>query len=66
MSNFNATKYKNDYTKLTYDRLNIQVPKGNKSIIKTHWKAKGYKSLNSYVNALIDADIQATKQDGSQ
>ena len=57
MSKFNPTKYKNDFVKENYDRLNIQVPKGQKAIIEEHWKEEGYKSLNSYVNALIMADM---------
>lgn len=58
MDKFNSTKYKNDFNKHAYDRLNIQVPKGHKAIIEKHWRAKGYKSLNAYVNALIEADMQ--------
>lgn len=58
MSEFNATKYKNDFTKQNYDRLNIQVPKGRKAVIEQHWKAKGYKSLNAYVNDLISKDME--------
>lgn len=58
MSEFNATKYKNDFTKQNYDRLNIQVPKGRKVVIEQHWKAKGYKSLNAYVNDLINKDME--------
>lgn len=57
MSEFNPTKYKNDFTKEKYDRLNIQVPKGQKAVIEAHWKAKGYRSLNSYVNDLIKKDM---------
>ena len=34
MSSFNATKYKNEFTKEKYDRLNIQVPKGQKAVIE--------------------------------
>lgn len=58
MSEFNATKYKNEFTKEKYDRLNIQVPKGQKAIIEAHWKAQGYKSLNAYVNTLIKKDME--------
>ena len=58
MSEFNATKYKNNFTKENYDRLNIQVPKGRKAIIEAHWKSKGYKSLNNYLNTLIDRDME--------
>ena len=54
---YNKVRYNNEYNKTAYDRLNIQVPKGKKAIIEQHWKAKGYKSLNSYVNDLITKDI---------
>ena len=54
---YNKVKYNNDYNKTAYDRLNIQVKKGKKEIIEKHWKAKGYKSLNAYVNDLITKDM---------
>ena len=55
---FNQSKYANNFTKENYDRLNIQVPKGQKGIITEHYKAKGYKSLNSYINDLITKDMR--------
>ncbi len=58
MSNFNATKYKNEFNKESYDRASINFPKGQKAIIEAHWKAKGYKSLNAYVNDLITKDME--------
>jgi len=64
MSNFNATKYKNDFNKEAYDRASINFPKGKKEIIKAHYKKLGYDSLNSYVNALINADMEATEEKG--
>lgn len=57
MAPFEPTKYKNEFLKANYDRLNVQVPKGKKELIEQHRKAKGYSSLNAYVNALIDADM---------
>lgn len=54
---FDKTKYKNDFTKNNYDRLNIVVPKGYKAELEKHWKALGYKSLNDFVNALIKQDM---------
>ncbi len=57
---FNQSKYANDFAKEKYDRLNIQVAKGQKAVIEAHWKAKGYKSLNSYVNDLIARDMAGT------
>lgn len=40
MTTFNPTKYKNDFAKEKYDRLNIQVEKGMKEMIEEHRKAK--------------------------
>ena len=60
MSNFNQAKYIQQFQKEKYDRCIFNVPKGKKSIIEEHWKSKGYKSLNAYVNDLIDRDMQGT------
>ena len=46
---FDATKYKNDFQKEKYDRIIVNVPKGQKQIIDDIAKSKGYKSLNSFV-----------------
>lgn len=57
MKTFDKQKYDNEYAKNNYDRCIFNVPKGKKAIIEAHWKAKGYKSLNSYVTDLIDQDM---------
>lgn len=49
MIDFNATKYKNDFQKEKYDRIIVNVPKGQKQIIDSEAKKQGYKSLNSFV-----------------
>ena len=59
---FDKIKYDNDYAKNNYDRLIINVPKGQKAIIKEHFTELGYKSLNEYVNALIRADFEKHQQ----
>lgn len=56
---FDQQKYVNEYCKENYDRCIFNVPKGKKAIIEEHRKKKGYKSLNQYVNDLIDADLRA-------
>ena len=56
---FNQSKYANDFAKQNYDRLNIQVPKGQKAVIEEHWRNRGYKSLNAYVNELIKKDMES-------
>lgn len=59
---FNPTKYKNDFQKEKYDRLIINVPKGQKPIIQEHAKSLG-KSLNSYVVDLIKSDMDSNSED---
>lgn len=46
---FDATKYKNDFQKEKYDRIIVNVPKGQKQLIDDKAKELGYKSLNSFV-----------------
>ncbi len=57
MSNFNQAKYIQEYQKEKYDRCIFNIPKGNKKILEAHWKKKGYKSLNQYINDLIRKDM---------
>lgn len=54
---FNQFKYQNNYNKEHYARLSIQVGLEEKAKIDKHWKSKGYKSFNSYVNDLIRKDM---------
>ena len=58
MSDFNQSKYINDFIKDKYDTFKVQVPKGEKARIDEHRKARGYKSLNAYVNDLIKRDME--------
>ena len=58
MSEFKQSKYINDFIKEKYDTFKVQVPKGQKELIAEHWKAKGYKSLNAYINDLIRKDME--------
>lgn len=64
MGEFNKSKYNNEFTKENYDRLNIQVPKGQKAVIDEHAKFNGFKSLNAYVNQLIKEDMQGHVERG--
>lgn len=66
MGKFNQQKYINDYMKEKYDRLIFNVPKGEKALIEKHWKAKGYKSLNAYINALVAQDMGKTLGGGDK
>lgn len=49
------TKYKNDFNKKKYDRINLVVPKGMKEIIKGLASDKGL-SMNAYLQDLIRKD----------
>ena len=60
MGNFNKQKYDTEYAKQNYDRCIFNVPKGQKAVIEEHWRSKGYKSLNAYVNDLIARDMNRT------
>lgn len=46
---FNPTEYKNQFQKEKYDRIIVNVLKGEKSNIESYAKANGYKSLNSFI-----------------
>lgn len=54
---FEQIKYQNKYIKEHYARLSVQVPLEDRVIIDNHWKRRGYKSFNAYVNDLIRRDM---------
>lgn len=54
---FNQIEYINNYIKEKYDRINLVVPAGNKQVIKNRAAQKG-KSVNQYINELIDDDLK--------
>ena len=54
---FNQTEYVNDFIRKKYDRINLLIPAGNKEIIKSRAAKKG-KSVNQYLNDLIDDDLR--------
>lgn len=51
-----AIKYKNDFIKETYDRINLTTRKGNKELIKSHAQKQG-ESLNGFINRAINETI---------
>lgn len=55
---FDATKYKNDFQKEKYDRIIVNVAKGQKRIIDQRAKELGYKSLNSFIVDLIYKQLE--------
>lgn len=56
---FNQIEYQNKYIKEKYDRVGLTMPKGKKEVIKARAIAEDM-SINEYINALIDKDIQAS------
>ena len=55
---FDATKYKNDFQKEKYDRIIVNVTKGQKKVIDQKAKDLGYKSLNSFIVDLINKKLE--------
>lgn len=55
---FDKVKYDNNFQKEKYDRIIVNVPKGQKAMIQAHVKELG-KSVNAYVVDLINADMAA-------
>lgn len=58
MTEFDQAKYIQQYQKEKYDRCIFNLPKGQKKELEKHWRSKGYKSLNAYINDLIKQDIE--------
>ena len=54
---FNQTEYVNAFIRKKYDRINLLIPAGNKEIIKSRAAKKG-KSVNQYLNDLIEDDLR--------
>ena len=48
----NQAKYRQEFNKNTYDRMEIIMPKGDKQKVKDYAKSKG-ESLNGFVNRAI-------------
>lgn len=61
MAKADITKYKNDFQKEKYDRIIVNVNKGEKDTIELHRIKLGYKSLNNYITDLIRKDMQESK-----
>lgn len=57
MKEFNQARYIQEYQKEKYDRCIFNVPKGYREKIIEHYKEAGYESLNQYINALIERDM---------
>ena len=47
----------NKYVKENYDRVNVNMPKGQKAATKAHAEAQG-ESVNSFINRAIDNQME--------
>lgn len=63
MSDFDASKYRNDFIKQTYDRVNLTMPKGKKEQVKVAAATAGM-SVNEFINAAIDAYMSEQQNGG--
>lgn len=51
-------EYNNNYNREKYDRFSLMLPKGKKEEIQDILEKTGDKSVNSFVNRLIDAELE--------
>ena len=51
---FNQIKYQNEFNKANYDRVEVNMPKGKKAIVKEAAAAAG-QSVSQYITQAIDA-----------
>lgn len=58
MISLNRTTYKNQHNKDHYDRINLVLPKGQKSILKDFCSQMDI-SLNEYIKLLIQEDTRS-------
>lgn len=52
-----ATKAKNKYNAKTYDRINLQVKKGERDKLRAHAENQG-ESLNGFINRAIRETVE--------
>lgn len=52
-----STAVKNKWNEKAYDRIALNVKKGQREVIRAYAESKGY-SLNGYINKLIEQDMQ--------
>lgn len=56
-------KYINDYMKNNYDRIVLLLPKGYKDALNRKAKENNFKSINEYLKAVIEKDINQVNED---
>lgn len=52
-----STQSKQKYNEKAYDRIALNVKKGQRDVIRAHAESKGM-SLNGYINKLIEEDMK--------
>lgn len=57
-TDFNATAYKNKFIAERYDRINLNVPVGDKDIIKSHADIFDGGSINGFIKRAIKETMQ--------
>lgn len=62
MTNKSQVIRQNNWIRENRDVLRFLVPKGEKAIIESHYKAKGYKSFTAYIKDLINQDMKTAGQ----
>lgn len=60
---FDKKKYDQQFTKDNYDRIPLNVKKGEKAKIAEHAKEKGYSSITEYIKELIRRDMNENNND---
>lgn len=57
---FDKKKYDQKFAKDNYDRIPLNVKKGDKEKIAEHAKKKGFNSITDYIKSLIYKDMNET------
>ena len=56
----------NKYVKANYDRINVTFPKGQKTVLKEHAEAHGYKSVNDLIIRAVESQMQRDKAEAGE
>lgn len=59
---FDKKKYDQQFTKENYDRIPLNVKKGEKAKIAEFAKKKGYNSITEYIKELIRRDMNENEK----
>lgn len=62
---FDKNAYKNSWIADKLDRINLTVPKGEKTIIKAHAQAMG-ESVNAFINRAIGETMARDTKNGGE